>query len=514
MNTIPTVTKNLLIINVLMFLGTIVAQSYGIDLAQYLGLHFFLAEDFNAAQLITYMFMHAGFAHIFFNMFAVWMFGRILEQVWGPKRFLFYYLVCGIGAGIIQEVVQYIHYETVLSAYDSVNTGMAIIPMEEYLNMMTTVGASGAVYAILLAFGMLFPNQQMFIFPLPVPIKAKYFVIGYALIELYAGFANSAGDNVAHFAHLGGMVFGFILIMYWRKRTEEMATIITDLKETFRRGNIYIQLIYINVAVFILTTLTEVMFQLFNRSIAGVFEWLELPASVLRFILQPWSLLTYMFMHAGFMHILFNMLWLYWFGALFLSFFSAKHLRGVYILGGICGGLLYMAAYNIFPYFRPMTDYSFMLGASASVLAIVAATAYREPNYPIRLLLFGTIRLKYLALIVIGTDLLFITSSNAGGHIAHLGGALAGVWFAASLSKGSDLTSWINKCLDTLVSIVSFKPRKPKMKVHYGTGKQKIMITTHGKSPIRRDRPHSRQIKEIGIRKPYYRGKEKLVRRE
>ena len=158
-----------------------------------------------------------------------------------------------------------------------------------------------------------------------------------------------------------------------------MATIITDLKETFRRGNIYIQLIYINVAVFILTTLTEVMFQLFNRSIAGVFEWLELPASVLRFILQPWSLLTYMFMHAGFMHILFNMLWLYWFGALFLSFFSAKHLRGVYILGGICGGLLYMAAYNIFPYFRPMTDYSFMLGASASVLSDTATAVRNHP---------------------------------------------------------------------------------------------------------------------------------------
>ena len=180
-----------------------------------------------------------------------------------------------------------------------------------------------------------------------------------------------------------------------------------------------------------------------------------------------------MFMHAGFMHILFNMLWLYWFGALFLNFFSAKHLRGVYILGGICGGLLYIAAYHIFPYFHPMINYSFMLGASASVLAIVAATAYREPNYPIHLFLFGTIRLKYLALIVIGTDLLFITSSNAGGHIAHLGGALAGLWFAASLSKGSDLTSCINKCLDALVSIVSFKPRKPKMKVHYGTSKQK-----------------------------------------
>jgi len=173
-----------------------------------------------------------------------------------------------------------------------------------------------------------------------------------------------------------------------------------------------------------------------------------------------------MFMHAGFLHILFNMLWLYWFGALFLMFFSAKHLRGAYILGGICGGLLYMAAFNIFPYFRPMVDYSFMLGASASVLAVVAATAYREPNYPIRLFLFGTIRLKYLALIVIGTDLLFITSSNAGGHIAHLGGALAGLWFAAGLSKGKDITAWINKILDAIVSLFSFKPRKPKMKVH------------------------------------------------
>ena len=218
MNAIPTVTKNLLIINVLVFLATIVAQSYGIDIDRYLGLHFFLADNFNVAQLITYMFMHGGFTHLFFNMFALWMFGRILEQVWGPKRFLFYYLVCGIGAGFIQEIVQYVHYEMVLSAYDSVNTGYSVIPMKEYLNMMTTVGASGAIYAILLGFGMLFPNQPLFIFPLPFPIKAKYFVIGYALIELYAGFANNPGDNVAHFAHLGGMIFGFILIMYWRKK--------------------------------------------------------------------------------------------------------------------------------------------------------------------------------------------------------------------------------------------------------------------------------------------------------
>ncbi|WP_291528253.1 rhomboid family intramembrane serine protease [Bacteroides sp. UBA939] len=218
MNTIPTITKNLLIINVLAFLATIVAKTYGIDLTRYLGLHFFLAENFNVAQLITYMFMHGGIMHLLFNMFALWMFGRILEQVWGPKRFLFYYLVCGIGAGLIQEIVQYIHYEIVLSAYDNVDIGGSIISMKEYLNIMTTVGASGAVYAILLGFGMLFPNQPLFIFPLPFPIKAKYFVIIYALIELYSGLANNPNDNVAHFAHLGGMVFGFILIIYWRKK--------------------------------------------------------------------------------------------------------------------------------------------------------------------------------------------------------------------------------------------------------------------------------------------------------
>lgn len=252
-----------------------------------------------------------------------------------------------------------------------------------------------------------------------------------------------------------------------------MATIITDLKEKFRHGNIYIQLIFINTGVFVLTTLLEVMLQLFNRSLGGVFQWLELPASFTRFIIQPWSLLTYMFMHAGVAHILFNMLWLYWFGALFLSFFSAKHLRGLYVLGGICGGLLYMVAYNIFPYFRPLTDHSFMLGASASVLAIVAATAYREPNYPIRLLLFGTVRLKYLALVVIGMDLLFVTSGNAGGHIAHLGGALAGLGFAAGIGKGRDFTSQINRLLDVLTAPFSNRSRKPKMKVHYGNNRQK-----------------------------------------
>ena len=237
MNPLPTVTKNLLIINVLMFLATLAAERYGIDLGEYLGLHFILSDRFNAAQLITYMFMHGGFLHLFFNMFAVWMFGRILEQIWGPKRFLFYYLVCGVGAGLIQEAVTGIHYYTLQAGLSPemveavLNKGSKALqqnmnfvnPVMGNLNLTlnsSTVGASGAVYGILLAFGMLFPNERMFIFPLPMPIKAKWFVIGYAVIELYAGLANNAADNVAHFAHLGGMIFGFFLILYWKKNNK------------------------------------------------------------------------------------------------------------------------------------------------------------------------------------------------------------------------------------------------------------------------------------------------------
>ena len=215
----PTITKNLIIINVLLFFAAIVAQRYSIDLNDLLGLHFFLASDFNPVQLVTYMFMHGGFSHIFFNMFAVFMFGPILERTWGPKRFLLYYIVCGIGAGLIQEGVQYIHYMVQeMNLYTQVDLGNSIIPMEEFLNMMTTVGASGSVYGILLAFGMLFPEERLFIFPLPVPIKAKYFVAGYAVIELMLGISNNPSDNVAHFAHLGGMLFGFLLIVYWKRK--------------------------------------------------------------------------------------------------------------------------------------------------------------------------------------------------------------------------------------------------------------------------------------------------------
>ena len=236
MNNIPTVTKNLLIINILVFATDYILKTrYGIDLDNLFGLHFFLSSDFHLWQPFTYMFMHGGFEHVFFNMFAVWMFGRILEQIWGPKRYLFYYLVCGLGAGLCQELLMLFNYLNLTSSMSPeavamvLREGGGVLQMHmNYtdvqmagLNMavnLPTVGASGAVYGILLAFGMLFPNEQMFIFPLPFPIKAKYFVIGYAVIELLLGIANRPGDSIAHFAHLGGMLFGFLLIMYWYKK--------------------------------------------------------------------------------------------------------------------------------------------------------------------------------------------------------------------------------------------------------------------------------------------------------
>ena len=211
---LPTVVKNLLIINVLMFLATVTLERFHIDLTDIFGLHFFKASDFRIYQFITYMFMHANFTHLFFNMFALWMFGNTLENLWGSQRFLLFYMVCGVGAGLCQEVVQYIQYTTTLADYATVNTGSQIITMATYLNMMNTVGASGAVYGLLLAFGMMFPDSRIYLYFL-FPIKAKWFVIGYAVLELVSGLTG--GGNIAHFAHLGGMLFGLLLILYWRK---------------------------------------------------------------------------------------------------------------------------------------------------------------------------------------------------------------------------------------------------------------------------------------------------------
>lgn len=226
MRNIPIVTKNLLIVNVVAFLVCLLMGKNGPDgyvLNDLLGLHFFLASDFHIYQLFTYMFMHGGFEHIIFNMFALWMFGCVVERVWGPKKFLFYYIACGVGAGLFQEAAQAVQFYVVAS---SQLPGLSFSDLtvvahnsSAVLNQWTTVGASGAIYAILLAFGMIYPNERIFIFPLPIPIKAKYFVIGYAAIELFSALATT-GDGVAHIAHLGGMVFGFFMIRCWRKQVD------------------------------------------------------------------------------------------------------------------------------------------------------------------------------------------------------------------------------------------------------------------------------------------------------
>ncbi len=216
------VTTNLIIINVLLLLADAVMEKKGIDLSTYLGLHYYDADKYNILQSVSYMFMHADFYHLFCNMFSLYMFGRLLEMVWGPQRFLIYYLVCGVGAGIVQQLawrfgivntwLTDIHLQDPEFTY-----GQLLLEGQGILNRLVTVGASGSVFGILLAFGMMFPNARIFLLFPPMPLKAKWLVIGYGIFELMSGVAGTTGDNVAHFAHLGGMLFGFILIMMWRK---------------------------------------------------------------------------------------------------------------------------------------------------------------------------------------------------------------------------------------------------------------------------------------------------------
>jgi len=267
---LPTVVKNLLIINGLMFLAQIVAdKSFGVQLEEQLGLHYFASQAFRPWQFISYMFLHGDFGHLFFNMFALWMFGYALENVWGPRRFLIYYVVTGIGAALVHYFVVFIEIRPTISLlnqliadpnvpaiFDFITSNtlqisqysgdiyiqsqkfqealetLAVNPenrqamqvavnfltdyREYFLSLPNVIGASGAVFGILLAFGMLFPNTLIFLYFL-FPIKAKYFVILYGAIELFYGLSGS-GSNIAHFAHLGGMVFGFFLIRYWRKK--------------------------------------------------------------------------------------------------------------------------------------------------------------------------------------------------------------------------------------------------------------------------------------------------------
>lgn len=218
MRQIPPITKNLLIINILAHIACYVLSMQGIDLKSMLGLHFIMADNFRPWQLLTYMFMHGDWQHLFFNMFALWMFGCTIENAWGQRRFLFYTIACGVGAGLFQEAAQFIEYAVEgLAAYDMISTPYGVMPTSAFLNLWNTVGFSGAVYGILLGFGMTYPEERIFIFPLPVPIKGKWFVCLYAGIELFSAMSTS-NDGVAHIAHLGGMVVGYFIIRYWKQQ--------------------------------------------------------------------------------------------------------------------------------------------------------------------------------------------------------------------------------------------------------------------------------------------------------
>ena len=237
-SSIPPVTKNILIINLLFWLADTLLSTRGINLSQTLGLHYISSDYFKPHQIITYMFMHGGFSHVFFNMFAVFMFGRTLETVWGPKKFLTYYILTGIGAALIQLLIYYLRLknleanispELLTSVYNEIHSnGLNLLlsnknyadPTVGSMNLLINgvmVGASGAVFGILIAFGMLFPNVELIMIPIPIPIKAKWFVIGYGVIELFAGMADRPNDNVAHFAHLGGLLVGFIIVLIWKR---------------------------------------------------------------------------------------------------------------------------------------------------------------------------------------------------------------------------------------------------------------------------------------------------------
>jgi membrane associated rhomboid family serine protease len=236
-----------------------------------------------------------------------------------------------------------------------------------------------------------------------------------------------------------------------------------EIKESFREGSIITRLIYVNLAIFLAFRVVYVVFFLTNTSYPLI-RWFELPSGISLLLQQPWSLITYMFLHFDFLHILFNLLVLYWFGRIFLDYYTQKQLLGLYFIGGLAGGLLYLLAYNTLPVFSQVVDSSFLLGASASIIAILIAGAFRDPNREIHLFLIGRIPLKYLALFMVFSYIIGISTSNAGGNIAHLGGVLAGYWFVVRQRKGSDITSGISHTIDKLAGAA--KPRNHIRIVH------------------------------------------------
>lgn len=236
---LPPVVKNIILLNILMFLINLASISvYGIELNMRLGLYFPASEHFMPLQIVTHMFMHGGFWHLFFNMYALYIFGQVLEGVWGPKRFFIYYMICGLGAAFIHELVIFFQYNNLVNSLAPDQIQMVLDEGAEILSQgktfsnetmrdlqmllnTPTVGASGAIFGVLLAFGVLFPNTQLLLLIPPMPVKAKYLVIFYGGLELFLA-VTQPGSNIAHAAHLGGMLFGYILIRYWRKTTNTL----------------------------------------------------------------------------------------------------------------------------------------------------------------------------------------------------------------------------------------------------------------------------------------------------
>lgn len=235
-----------------------------------------------------------------------------------------------------------------------------------------------------------------------------------------------------------------------------------NLNRTIRQGNSVTHLIFINSIVFILLNIVLSIFKLFNFSADFILSYLAAPADLVQLTHRFWTPITYMFLHEGFFHILFNMINLYWFGKIFLIFFSEKKLVGLYILGGLMGVLFYIIAFNVFPFYSSSLHNSLLLGASGSIVAIIVASAMRSPNMEMQLMFIGAIKLKYIALAVFLMSLFGVTSDNGGGQIAHLGGALAGYLFVVSLQKGTDITKGINWILDSIFNL--FKARKLRVK--------------------------------------------------
>ena len=241
--------------------------------------------------------------------------------------------------------------------------------------------------------------------------------------------------------------------------------IIDDIKRNYLQGSMLLRLIFINIGVFLLLHIITIVAMLFNVG-ANPVQWVELPSDVMALLRRPWTLVTYMFSHYALLHILFNMLWLYWLGRIFMEYFSPKQLTGVYLLGGWGGALLFLLAYNLLPYFAG--HHSLLIGASASVIAIVVATAVYAPDYKIGLLFIGEVSLKWVAIVTIIIDIIGLEGGNIGGNMAHLGGAIVGAIFALRIKSGHDITRPLNALIDGVVGLFNgrswpqFKrPRRP-----------------------------------------------------